>query len=47
MRSILAQPQSVAAYPVQPVVRAVAGEPALIKQLLDIGAQTLLEPMVD
>jgi 4-hydroxy-2-oxoheptanedioate aldolase len=31
----------------QPVVRAVAGEVALIKQLLDIGAQNLLVPMVD
>jgi 4-hydroxy-2-oxoheptanedioate aldolase len=29
------------------VVRAVNGDPALIKQLLDIGAQTLLVPMVD
>jgi 2-keto-3-deoxy-L-rhamnonate aldolase RhmA len=29
------------------VVRAVGGDPALIKQLLDIGAQTLLIPMVD
>jgi 4-hydroxy-2-oxoheptanedioate aldolase len=47
VRSILAQLQAVAAYPVQPVVRPVAGDPALIKQLLDIGAQTLLVPMVD
>lgn len=47
VRSTLAQLQAVAAYPAHPVVRAVDGNPALIKQLLDIGAQTLLVPMVD
>lgn len=47
IRSILAQLQALAAYPVTPVVRAVTGEAALIKQLLDIGAQTLLIPMVE
>ncbi|MBT9502836.1 MAG: 4-hydroxy-2-oxoheptanedioate aldolase [Burkholderiaceae bacterium] len=47
VRSMLAQLQVVAAYPVQPVVRAVAGDPVLIKQLLDLGAQNLLVPMVD
>ncbi len=47
VRSTLAQLQAVAAYPAHPVVRAVQGEPALIKQLLDIGVQTLLVPMVD
>jgi 4-hydroxy-2-oxoheptanedioate aldolase len=47
VRSILAQLQAVAPYAAQPVVRAVEGQPALIKQLLDIGAQTLLIPMVD
>jgi 4-hydroxy-2-oxoheptanedioate aldolase len=47
VRSMLAQLQAVAAYPVQPVVRAVSGETALIKQLLDIGVQNLLVPMVD
>jgi len=47
VRSILAQLQALAAYPVSPVVRAVTGEVALIKQLLDIGAQTLLIPMVE
>jgi 2-keto-4-pentenoate hydratase len=35
------------AYPGQPVVRPVVGDTALIKQLLDIGAQTLLVPMVE
>ncbi|HEU0201903.1 MAG TPA: 4-hydroxy-2-oxoheptanedioate aldolase [Burkholderiaceae bacterium] len=47
VRSILAQLQAVAPYGAAPVVRPVAGETALIKQLLDIGAQTLLVPMVD
>lgn len=45
--SILAQLQVLAAYPASPVVRAVNGNPSLIKQLLDIGAQTLLIPMVE
>lgn len=47
VRSTLAQLQAVAAYPGQPVVRAASGDTALIKQLLDIGAQNLLVPMVD
>jgi 4-hydroxy-2-oxoheptanedioate aldolase len=46
-RSVLTQLRAVAAYPVQAVVRPVQGEVALIKQYLDIGAQTLLVPMVD
>ena len=47
VRSLLAQLQAVAAYPVHPIVRPVVGDPALIKQLLDAGAQTLLIPMVE
>ncbi|ALD92784.1 4-hydroxy-2-oxoheptanedioate aldolase [Cupriavidus gilardii CR3] len=47
VRSILAQLQAVSAYRSAPVVRAVAGDVPLIKQLLDIGATTLLVPMVD
>ena len=47
VRSTLAQLQAVQPYPAHPVVRAVSGDPNLIKQLLDIGAQTLLVPMVD
>ena len=46
LRSTLAQLQAVAPYPVHPVVRPVEGGTATIKQLLDIGAQTLLVPMV-
>ena len=47
VRSTLAALQTVAPYPGQPVVRAVHGDTALIKQLLDIGARNLLVPMVD
>ncbi|AXJ90724.1 MULTISPECIES: 4-hydroxy-2-oxoheptanedioate aldolase [Acinetobacter] len=47
VRSILAQLQSVAAYPSQAIVRPVSGDVPLIKQLLDIGAQTLLIPMIE
>ena len=47
VRTLLAQLQAVAAHPVHPVVRPVTGDPNLIKQLLDIGAQTLLIPMVE
>lgn len=45
--SILAQLQAVAPYLTAPVVRSVNQDPALIKQLLDIGAQTLMIPMVE
>lgn len=45
--SILAQLQAVAPYATAPVVRPVNGDPALIKQLLDVGAQTLMVPMVE
>ncbi len=47
LHSTLAALQAVAAHGAQPVVRAVQGDTALIKQLLDIGAKTLLVPMVD
>lgn len=46
-RSILDQLRAVAPYPVHPVVRPVIGDVALIKQYLDVGAQTLLVPMID
>ncbi|MDQ2186070.1 4-hydroxy-2-oxoheptanedioate aldolase [Alcaligenaceae bacterium A4P071] len=47
VRSTLQALQAIAPHPSQPVVRAVAGDVALIKQLLDIGAKNLLVPMVD
>jgi 4-hydroxy-2-oxoheptanedioate aldolase len=45
--SVLPQLQAAAPYPVQLVVRPVSHDVTLIKQYLDIGAQTLLVPMVD
>jgi 4-hydroxy-2-oxoheptanedioate aldolase len=47
LRSILGQLQAVAPYGSHPVVRPPVGEIYLIKQLLDVGAQTLLIPMVE
>lgn len=47
LHSILTHLQVMAAYDVHPVVRPVAGDRNLIKQLLDIGAQTLIVPMVE
>lgn len=47
LHSTLASLQAAAPYPSHPVVRVVHGDPALIKQMLDIGVQTLLVPMVD
>lgn len=44
---ILAQLQAVAAYPVEPIVRLPVGDAALVKQYLDIGARSLLVPMID
>lgn len=46
LRSVLGQLQAIAPYPSHPVVRPAWNDPVLIKQLLDIGAQTLLIPMV-
>lgn len=47
VRSILAQLQAVAPYPVHPVVRPLNGESDTLKPLLDAGVQTLLIPMVE
>ena len=47
LRGTLAALQAVAPYPGQAVVRVVEGSTALIKQMLDIGAKSLLVPMVD
>ena len=47
LRTTLSQLQSIAAYPSQAVVRPPIGSVQLIKQLLDIGAQSLLIPMVE
>ena len=47
LRGVLAQLQAVAAYESHPIVRPAEGTVAGIKQLLDLGAQTLLIPMVE
>jgi len=47
LRSILAQLQALQGSLSEPVVRLPVGESWMIKQFLDIGARTLLVPMVD
>jgi 4-hydroxy-2-oxoheptanedioate aldolase len=47
LRSILAQLQAIAPYPTSAVVRPPIGEVHRLKQLLDIGAQTILVPMIE
>jgi len=47
LRTVLGQLQAVAAYPTHPIVRPVIGDAPLIKQLLDVGTQTLLIPVVE
>ena len=46
LESVLAQLYAVSAYPVTPVVRVPIGDLVTIKQVLDLGAQNLLVPMV-
>ena len=46
LESVLAQLQAAAAYPITPVVRVPTGDVVTIKQVLDLGAQNLLVPMV-
>jgi 4-hydroxy-2-oxoheptanedioate aldolase len=47
LRSTLGALQAVAAYPVQPIVRLPEGSTSLIKQVMELGATTLLIPMVE
>jgi 4-hydroxy-2-oxoheptanedioate aldolase len=47
VRSVLSQLQALAPYPVQAVVRTPSDDVTLLKQYLDVGAQTLLVPMVE
>ncbi|KAE8765834.1 HpcH/HpaI aldolase family protein [Georgenia thermotolerans] len=46
LESVLAQLQAVAPYPVTPLVRVPIGDVVTIKQVLDLGAQNLLVPMI-
>ncbi|KDA06458.1 alpha-dehydro-beta-deoxy-D-glucarate aldolase [Microbacterium sp. CH12i] len=47
LESTLALLQAVAPYPITPVVRVPSNDAVLIKQILDLGAQNLLVPMVN
>lgn len=47
IRTIQAQMQAISAYDIQIVVRPPVGDSILIKQLMDIGVQNLLVPMVE
>lgn len=47
LEAILAQLRAVAGYPTAAVVRVPANDPVIIKQVLDLGAQSLIVPMVD
>ena len=48
IQTVLAQVQAIGGYPIShPIARPLIGDPVLIKQLLDVGVQTLLIPMVD
>ncbi len=47
LESVLAQLQAVAAYPVAPVVRVAKNDAVLLKQVLDLGAQNVLVPIVN
>ena len=44
--SVLTQLQAIAAYPITPMVRVAVGDTVLIKQVLDVGVQSLLVPMI-
>ncbi|WP_322411180.1 HpcH/HpaI aldolase/citrate lyase family protein [Microbacterium invictum] len=46
LESVLGQLQAVAAYPITPVVRVPSNDPVVLKQVLDLGAQNILVPMV-
>lgn len=46
LESVLGQLQAVAAHPVTPVVRVPTNDAVTVKQVLDLGAQNLLVPMV-
>lgn len=47
VQTLLAQLQAVAPYPLEPIARVPAHDPAVIKQYLDIGFRSLLIPMVE
>ena len=46
LESVLLQLQAAAAYPIAPLVRVASNDTVAIKQVLDIGAQNIIVPMV-
>jgi 4-hydroxy-2-oxoheptanedioate aldolase len=46
-RTVLTQLQAMAPYPTSVSVRVPEGEPVIIKRVLDVGAQTIVVPMVE
>ncbi|PPF81158.1 2-dehydro-3-deoxyglucarate aldolase [Subtercola sp. Z020] len=46
LETVLTLLQVISAYPVTPVVRVPANDPVVIKQVLDLGAQNIIVPMV-
>lgn len=47
LESTLGQLQAIYGYPITPLVRAPVGDRVIVKQLLDLGVQNLLIPMID
>lgn len=47
IKTLVAQLQGLSKYPVHPIIRPPIGEAWVIKQILDIGAQTILVPMIE
>ncbi|GAA1139439.1 HpcH/HpaI aldolase family protein [Nesterenkonia lutea] len=46
LQSVLAQLHALSGYPVTPIVRVPSADPVIIKQVLDLGVQNLLVPMI-
>ncbi|MBE1513622.1 HpcH/HpaI aldolase family protein [Nesterenkonia halotolerans] len=46
LESVLAQLHALSGYPVTPIVRVPSADPVIIKQVLDLGVQNLLVPMI-
>src|SRR5688500_1542478 len=47
LQTLLSQLQAVAPYPSHPVVRIASADPVRIKQVLDLGVQSVLVPMIE
>jgi 4-hydroxy-2-oxoheptanedioate aldolase len=47
LRTLLAGLQTLAAYPVQPIVRIATADVTMMKRVLDIGAQSVIVPMIE